>query len=101
MVGTAVLIVALAGGLGAVWSYYQAANGRSDLLKFGRAGLYLSGAGIVVACALLMSAILLHDFSLAYVWSYSDRSLPLHFLISTFYAGQEGSFLFWALCSIL
>jgi len=35
------------------------------------------------------------------VYSYSDRSLPLHFLISTFYAGQEGSFLFWALCSAI
>ncbi len=35
-----------------------------------------------------------------YVYSYSDRSLPMHFLLSTFYAGQEGSFLFWALCAM-
>jgi cytochrome c-type biogenesis protein CcmF len=48
-----------------------------------------------------MYDIVQHNFGNAYVWSYSDKSLPLHFLVSTFYAGQEGSFLFWALCSAI
>jgi cytochrome c-type biogenesis protein CcmF len=48
---------------------------------------------------LLLVLFLRHDFSNGYVYSYSDRSLPLQYLISCFYAGQEGSFLFWALCS--
>ena len=68
-------------------------------MSLGRKALYVSGAGIIAAAALLLSNILQHDFSFAYVWNYSDRKLPLHFLISTFYAGQEGSFLFWAVCS--
>ncbi|HEY6929000.1 MAG TPA: cytochrome c biogenesis protein CcsA, partial [Thermoanaerobaculia bacterium] len=34
-------------------------------------------------------------FDVAYVNSYSSRDLPTHFLISTFWAGQEGSFLLW------
>jgi len=101
MAGTAVLIVALASGLVAVWSYYQTASGVHDRLKLGRNALYLSGGSVIAACALLMSSILLHDFSFAYVWSYSDRSLPLYYLVSTFYAGQEGSFLFWSFCSAI
>jgi cytochrome c-type biogenesis protein CcmF len=101
MAGTAVLMVALVSGLVAVWSYYQFASGSRSLLMLGRNALYVSGGSIVVACALLMTSILRHDFSFAYVWSYSDRSLPIHFLISTFYAGQEGSFLFWAFCSAI
>ena len=70
-------------------------------MSLGRKALYVSGAGIIAAASLLLSNILQHDFSFAYVWNYSDRKLPLHFLISTFYAGQEGSFLFWALCSAI
>src|ERR1039458_10427968 len=99
MAGTIILVVALVSGLVAVWSYYQSAVGKQNFLSLGRTGLYVSGAGIIAAAALLLSNILQHDFSFAYVWNYSDRKLPLHFLISTFYAGQEGSFLFWALCS--
>jgi cytochrome c-type biogenesis protein CcmF len=56
---------------------------------------------VVLASAILTALILSHDFSNGYVYGYSDRSLPLHFLLSTFYAGQEGSFLFWVLCSSL
>jgi cytochrome c-type biogenesis protein CcmF len=61
----------------------------------------LSTALVLIASAILTALILSHDFSNGYVFGYSDRSLPLHFLLSTFYAGQEGSFLFWALCSSL
>lgn len=99
MAGTIILVVALVSGLVAVWSYYQSASGKHNFLSLGRNALYVTGAGIIAAAALLLSNILQHDFSFAYVWNYSDRKLPLHFLISTFYAGQEGSFLFWALCS--
>jgi cytochrome c-type biogenesis protein CcmF len=101
MVGTVVLVVALLGGLISIWSYYQTAIGGRELIALGRSGLYVSGGGILVAAALMLSNILQHDFSYSYVWSYSDRKLPLHFLISTFYAGQEGSFLFWAVCSAI
>ncbi|HCV43086.1 MAG TPA: hypothetical protein DGH68_06345 [Bacteroidetes bacterium] len=68
-----------------------------------RARLLLNvGAGtIVVLSAVLLTLLLEHDFSNGYVYSYSSRDLPLHFLISSFYAGQEGSFMFWALCSAL
>ena len=42
-----------------------------------------------------MTLLLQHRFDVSYVNSYSSRDLPLHFLISTFWAGQEGSFLLW------
>src|SRR3972149_2721587 len=45
--------------------------------------------------------ILTHYFRLHYVFSYSDLSLPTHYLISTFWAGQEGSFLLWLLCGVI
>ena len=65
------------------------------------AGFLMSASvgAIVFASAILLWLLLTHDFSNGYVFSYSDRSLPLFYLLSSFYAGQEGSFLFWVLCS--
>ncbi len=56
---------------------------------------------VVLASLLLLVQFLSHDFSNGYVFSYSDRSLPLQYLLSSFYAGQQGSFLFWALCAAI
>ncbi|MBK7159328.1 MAG: hypothetical protein IPH77_12415 [Ignavibacteria bacterium] len=40
--------------------------------------------------------IITHQFQYTYVWNYSSKDLPINLLISTFYAGQEGSFHLWA-----
>src|SRR5262245_20590217 len=58
--------------------------------------LYGAFAGAVVLASLLLLHLLLsHDFRVSYVASYSSRDLPLRYLFSTFWAGQEGSFLLW------
>ena len=38
-----------------------------------------------------------HQFQVGYVFRYTSRDLGLGYLFSAFWAGQEGSFLFWAL----
>ena len=96
--GLLALYLAFTGGVISIYTYYRAVSD-DKFLRFGRRSLYISSGGIILSAAFLMSDILQHNFGNAYVWSYSDRNLPLHFLVSTFYAGQEGSFLFWALCS--
>ena len=67
------------------------------------AGLFMVGSvgAVLIASGILVALLLTHDFSNGYVFSYSDRSLPLFYLLSSFYAGQEGSFLFWVLCASL
>jgi cytochrome c-type biogenesis protein CcmF len=51
--------------------------------------------------AVLLYLILTHQFQYTYVWSYSSRELSTPLLISTFYAGQEGSFMLWTLFTSL
>jgi cytochrome c-type biogenesis protein CcmF len=58
-------------------------------------------AAVVFASGLLMYLLVTHDYRLAYVWAYSDNTLSWYYLISTFWAGQEGSFLLWILCGSL
>jgi cytochrome c-type biogenesis protein CcmF len=52
---------------------------------------------VTIASTLLMHFILNHEFLYSYVARYSSRALPLEYLVSSFWAGQEGSFLLWVL----
>ncbi len=67
----------------------------SQNLLFARRLYYAFTFSIVLASVLLLSRLLVHDFRISYVASYSGRDLPFYYLFSTFWAGQEGSFLLW------
>jgi len=61
-------------------------------------GLYIVHAVSVVSVALILYYMIFnHYFEYAYVWQYSSVELPIKYIISCFWAGQEGSFLVWAL----
>ena len=77
--------------------YYK--NEDSVKLKLANQSYYLLLASLVLASGLLLSQILIHNFQINYVYSYSSRSLTTFYLISTFWAGQEGTFLLWTLIS--
>src|SRR6059058_5417906 len=50
-----------------------------------------------VACAVLLSALVRHDFSFSYVAQHTSTELPTGYSISAFWGGQEGSLLLWLL----
>jgi cytochrome c-type biogenesis protein CcmF len=54
-------------------------------------------AAVVGASGVLWYLILNHQYQYAYVYQNSSNDLPWHYLFSTFWAGQSGSFLFWIL----
>lgn len=59
-------------------------------------GLYIVHAlSIVAVASVLFFIIFKHYFEYSYVWQYSSRELPMKYIISCFWAGQEGSFLVW------
>ena len=65
--------------------------------KYAR-GFYLVHALSMIAVAVVLYYIIfMHYFEYAYVWQYSSVELPMKYIISCFWAGQEGSFLVWAL----
>ena len=90
----AALFFALAGavflGLGMYWD-------RKDLLRNGYYAVYAFFLASVVAAAVLLQAFLKGDFSFSYVAENSDASLSVFYRIAGFWAGQQGSFLFWLL----
>src|SRR3989338_6076123 len=97
MTGTFLVWVALGASIVGMLTYARAAFGKGRSIPLARWSVLTSALGVAAASVLLMTYILQHRFDVDYVWSYSSRDLPTYLLITTFWAGQEGSFLLWAL----
>jgi len=77
------------------------ARGHAPSERIFRLAYHAMSATLVLASALLMIAILRHDFRIDYVVGHSSRDLPLLYLFSGFWAGQQGTYLLWALLGAL
>ncbi|MFZ1323175.1 MAG: cytochrome c-type biogenesis CcmF C-terminal domain-containing protein [Ignavibacteria bacterium] len=77
-------------------AYFFVSRGNVKLLKPARIFFHLAVVMTVSSAAFLIYLIITHQFQYTYVWNYSSKDLPINLLISTFYAGQEGSFHLWA-----
>jgi cytochrome c-type biogenesis protein CcmF len=99
--GTVLLWAAFVLGLGSTAAYALSIRDSDKWRPVARQTYGLMTAAVVVASGLLMYLLITHDYRLHYVWAYSDNLLPLHYLISTFWGGQEGSFLLWIFWGVL
>jgi len=102
MVGSIIIKLAFAAALFASFCYWYSFRKKNDIyLPFARVGFHIAVFGVLISSALLLFFILTHQFQYTYVWSYSSTDLPLPLLVSTFYAGQEGSFMLWTLFTVI
>ncbi len=99
--GAILLWLAFLAGLASTVGFAGAVRKGDEWRRFARQTFWLMTVAVVTASALLMYLLLTHDYRLAYVWAYSDNALPTWYLISSFWGGQEGSFLLWVLCGVL
>jgi cytochrome c-type biogenesis protein CcmF len=70
-------------------------NGKPRTLQAARFGAYGTVALVATSVLCLAYAFVSHDFRLRYVAHYSDRSMPLAYLITALWGGQDGSLLWW------
>jgi cytochrome c-type biogenesis protein CcmF len=77
--------------------YFSIRKNQRQYILLARYAYQLAALFILSFCALLIYFILTHQYQYTYVWNYSSSNLPTPLLISTFYAGQEGSFSLWTL----
>src|SRR5262245_44042428 len=99
-VGHLFVITAFIAAIASAFSYFRAAGASSiDLKNFwltnGAVSFYVHAASVLGICVTLFSIIANHYFEYHYAYSYSDSKLPAYYLLSTFWNGQEGSFLLW------
>jgi len=102
VIGSLLIKLSFLACVAAVYYYYRAhRSGEVRVAGTGRILYHISIVAVMLASAVHLTNILTHDFRYSYVWSYSSVELPTSLLISTFYAGQEGSFLLWTLFTAL
>ena len=90
------LVLALiASGYGTVAIVTGLRTQAPPLLASGRNAMYLVAFLIVIASAILAYSFVTHDFGVRYVTLHSNLAMPIHYVVSAFYAGQEGSLLYW------
>ncbi|KAA3608829.1 MAG: hypothetical protein D8M58_19015 [Calditrichaeota bacterium] len=89
-----------------MWHYYRLSvleKNRKEIKaaekskKMARVGFYAMTIFVSFASVYLWYLIFTHAFQVDYIYRYTSRSLGTGYLFSAFWAGQEGSFLFWTL----
>ena len=98
---TAVIVAFVAAAVAAV-SYFFAVRGRAladgpdvGWLRLGRGAFVVHGLAVLGIVGALYDIIYHHRYEYYYAWSHSSNHLPVKFMISCFWEGQEGSFLLW------
>ncbi len=94
------VITALITALLSAFAYLKASvitdlGKREGWLWNGKVSFFIHAASVLGICIVLFVIISNHYFEYHYAYNYSDRKLPTYYLISTFWNGQEGSFLLW------
>jgi cytochrome c-type biogenesis protein CcmF len=96
--GRAALVVTLGLSVYALVVGAVAAHiGRRRLALSAQNALVAAFVSTLVASAVLLAALLRHDFSFRYVARTTSEALPTGYTISAFWGGQEGSLLLWLL----
>jgi cytochrome c-type biogenesis protein CcmF len=86
--------------LASAFSYFKVTR-LSDLEKQkewtinGRSLFYLHSLFILGVIVVMFLIIYQHRFEYHYAYSHASKYLPVHYMISCFWEGQEGSFLLW------
>lgn len=94
------VVIILASSLLAALAYLGAEFNRNNpeeasWRNIARGAFFTQSAAILSVFILLFVMILNHWFEYHYAWRHSSTDLPLKYIISSFWEGQEGSFLLW------
>ena len=81
--------------VGLALNFAAGIRGSKRLVFSGRFAAVAACGFIFTASSVLFHALLTHDYSIAYVASFSDTSMPLFYLMGAMWGGQAGSLLFW------
>ena len=92
-----VLVGLLVCAIGVPVGFYSGAARSSSALAWSRRLMLTFAGSMVAATALMVWALLRHDFSISYVAQVGSLSTPTHITIVSLWSSLEGSILFWGL----
>ena len=95
--GHTAVVVSFISSILASLSYFFAERNPLDesWKKLAKVSFQLHSLAVLTIIGALFKIIYSHYFEYHYAWQHSSTDLPVHFMISCFWEGQEGSFLLW------
>ena len=103
--GHLMTIVAFVSALVTAFAYFQyfKANEieKASWRRFSRISFYIHGVSSAMIAFSLFEIIYNHRFEYFYAYSHSSKALPVHYMISSFWEGQEGAFILWIVWNVL
>jgi cytochrome c-type biogenesis protein CcmF len=103
--GHLMTIVAFVSALVTAYSYFQyfRANEieKASWRRFSRISFYIHAAATTLIAVSLFEIIYNHRYEYFYAYSHSSKALPVHYMISSFWEGQEGAFILWAFWNVV
>ena len=90
-----VIVAFITSGLAtfAFWKSYHSPDKSWE--TFSKVTFFAHAAAIIGVCVTLFLIISNHYFEYHYAYNYTSKILPIYYQISSFWNGQEGSFLLW------
>lgn len=99
------LILAFVSALVTAYSYYQYTIAqeldKANWRRFSRVSFYVHSLASVTVAFALFEIIYNHRFEYFYSYSHSSKALPVHYMISSFWEGQEGAFILWIVWNVV
>jgi len=101
-IGNLFIVIAFVGAILSFFSFFKATNSNdSSWKKLGQYAFITHGVAAIGIVVCLFYIIFNHYFEYYYVWQHSSSSLPLRYIFSCFWEGQEGSFLLWMIWHVV
>jgi len=95
-IGYITLFLALVASIYSAIAFIFGAKGKHPTLTGSARNSLLAVCGLVsISVAVLVYALVTHDFQIEYVAAYTSRDTSLPYLLSALWAGNNGSLLFW------
>lgn len=103
--GHLMTIVAFVSALVTAFAYFQyfKANEIEKLSwrNFSRISFYIHTLATALIAVSLFEIIYNHRYEYFYAYSHSSKALPVHYMISSFWEGQEGAFILWSFWNVI
>lgn len=94
-IGQLFIVIAFVSSLFAAYAYSRYAFKDPLFKRWARGAFWVHALAVVGIIGTLYYLIFTHSYAYQYVWQHSANSLPVYYLISCLWEGQEGSFLLW------
>ena len=93
------LIAALFSGIG--YYFYARETLTSEWKRFANTAFTIHSISIIGIAATIFFMLFNHFYEYSYVWQHSNNEMPMQYIMSCFWEGQEGSFLLWAFWNVV